>query len=204
MAIDFKRIRGPFLSALVLLLPLSAPCAATAAGNEDVARVVTRVADQLPDNAVIWARPSQESDLNNRLAEEFRIAIEQIARAPKGDGGAPIYSLVFNGDVVGTVDQSDTSIGSIQGDAEGNLDFQLKLWSSGGGSSLFQGQGSSGEVNLRGFRMNAALHLEDKVIWQGYIATNQTTGDPFEVLAPLVQVLVDRLDISADEIIPLH
>ena len=132
------------------------------------------------------------------------MAIRQIGRAPAGNGTAPVYSLVFDGGVMGSVDQRDTSIGKLEGDAEGNLDFQLKLWSSGGGSSLFQGQGQSGSVNMRGFRMNAALHDDDKVVWQGYVATNSGSGDPFDVLAPLVQVLIDRLDISSDEIIPLH
>ena len=127
-----------------------------------------------------------------------------MGRAPTGDGTAPVYSLVFDGEVMGSLDQSDTSIGKIEGNAEGKLDFQLKLWSSGGGSSLFQGHGTSGEVTLRGFRMNAALHLDDKIIWQGFVATNSNSGDPFDVLAPLVQVLMDRLDINSDEVIPLH
>ena len=197
----FCRSLSALLALTFLLVPLAGPFAAD---PNEVARIVTRVAAQLPDNAVIWAQPSQQSDLNDRLAEEFRTVIDHIGRAPTGDGSAPIYSLVFDGDVMGTLDQSDTSIGRIEGDAEGKLDFQLKLWSSGGGSSLFQGQGKSGEVDLRGFRMNAALHLGDKVIWQGFAATNSSTGDPFNALAPLVQVLMDRLDIDTDEVIPLH
>lgn len=174
------------------------------AADEEIARIVTRVSEQLPDNAVIWARPAEKSDLNDRLAEEFRHVIETIGRAPSGDGTAPVYSMVFHSGVMGSLDQRDTSIGRVEGDAEGNLDFQLKLWSSGGGSSLFQGQDQAGKVNLRGFRLNAALHIEDKVIWQGYAATNQSSGDPFDVLVPMVQVLIDRLDIDADEVIPLH
>ncbi|RVU39441.1 hypothetical protein EOI86_09450 [Hwanghaeella grinnelliae] len=204
MAIDFTRFFR-FLTALLTLSFLLTPATgASAADSDEVARIVTRVAAQLPDNAVIWAQPSQNSDLNDRLAEEFRLVIDHIGRAPTGDGTAPVYSLVFDADVMGTIDQSDTSIGKIEGNAEGKLDFQLKLWSSGGGSSLFQGQGTSGEVNLRGFRMNAALHLDDKVIWQGFAATNSNSGDPFDALAPLVQVLMDRLDIDSDEVIPLH
>ncbi len=208
MAIDFK---GLFKTAsavlpLTLLLALAILTAAPtiAAAEDAVARIVTRVAGQLPEDAVIWARPAEKSDLNDRLAEEFRTVIDQIGRAPSGDGKAPVYSLIFDGGVMGAVDQSDTTIGRLEGDAEGNLDFQLKLWSSGGGSSLFQGKGTSGNVTLRGFRMNASLHLDDKVLWQGYAATNTGSGDPFDVLAPLVQVLVDRLDIDSDDLIPLH
>ncbi|WP_425404930.1 hypothetical protein [Hwanghaeella sp.] len=203
MAIDFMRFFR-FIAVLSLFLSTASASAAIAAGNKEVARIVTRVATQLPDDAVIWAQPSRKSDLNNRLAKEFRVSIEQIGRAPTGEASAQIYSLVFDGEVMGSVDQRDTTIGKLEGDAEGNLDFQLKLWSSGGGSSLFQGKGTTGEVNLRGFRMNAALHLADKVIWQGYVETNTRTGDPYDVLAPLVQVLIDRLDINSDDIIPLH
>ncbi len=204
VAIDSKRLFGFPAALLILPFLLLTAVVANAAGPDEVARIVTRVASQLPENAVIWPQPSQKSDLNDRLAEEFRAVIGHMGRAPKGDGAAPVYSLVFDGEVMGNLDQSDTSIGRIEGDAEGKLDFQLKLWSSGGGSSLFQGQGTSGDVTLRGFRMNAALHLDDKVIWQGFAATNSNSGDPFDVLAPLVQVLMDRLDIDSDEVIPLH
>lgn len=204
VAIDSKRFFGFLAALLTLPLLLFSAADANAAGPDEVARIVTRVAAQIPENAVIWPQPSQRSDLNDRLAEEFRNVIAYMGRAPTGDGTSPVYSLVFDGEVMGSLDQSDTSIGKIEGNAEGKLDFQLKLWSSGGGSSLFQGQGTSGDVTLRGFRMNAALHLDDKVIWQGFAATNSNTGDPFDVLAPLVQVLMDRLDIDSDEVIPLH
>lgn len=204
MAIDFSRFFRAASAILPIFLLLALAFPSIAAAKDEVARIITRVAEQLPDDAVIWARPAEKSDLNDRLAEEFRIAIEHIGRAPTGGGKAPVYSLVFDGGVMGAVDQRDTSIGRLQGDAEGNLDFELKLWSSGGGSSLFQGQGEAGSVNLRGFRMNAAVQIKDKVIWQGYAATNTSSGDPFDVLAPLVQVLVDRLDINSDDVIPLH
>lgn len=204
MAIDSRYCLKFLALAAPFVLILTAAGAMTVHAEDEVARIVTRVAQQLPDDAVIWARPSEQSDLNTRLTEEFRLTIEHIGRAPTSDAKAPIYSLVFDGGVMGSVDQSDTSIGRLEGDAEGNLDFQLKLWSSGGGSSVFQGQSQAGKVNLRGFRLNAALHLKDKVIWQGYAATNATTGDPFDALAPLVQVLIDRLDIDSDELIPLH
>jgi len=207
VATDFKgffRAVWAVLPLFLLLALLAAAAPRMAVAEDAVARIVTRVAEKLSDDAVIWARPSEKSDLNDRLAEEFRTVIGHIGRAPSSDGKAPVYSLVFDAGVMGDVDQSDTSIGRLEGDAEGNLDFQLKLWSSGGGSSLFQGQGKSGSVTLRGFRMNAALHLDDKVIWQGFVATNTGSGDPYDVLAPLVQVLIDRLDIDSDEIIPLH
>lgn len=204
MAIEVLRSFRPTWAILPLFLILAATAPTIAHAEKDVARIITRVAEQLPDDAVIWARPSEQSDLNERLAEEFRLTITNIGRAPVADGKAPVYSLVFDSGVMGSVDQRDTSIGRLEGDAEGNLDFQLKLWSSGGGSSLFQGKGQSGKVNLRGFRLNASLHRRDKVIWQGFAATNTTTGDPFDVLAPLVQALVDRLDVDTDEVIPLH
>ena len=204
VAIELKRLFRPLVALLPLSLFLASLAAVSAQAQEPAARIVTRVAEQLPDDAAIWARPSQKSDLNNRLAEEFRLAIEGIGRAPSTGGKAPLYSLVFDGDVLGSLNRRDTTIGRIDGDAEGNLDFQLKLWSSGGGSSLFQGKGQTGTVSMRGFRLNAALQIGDKVIWQGYAATNTGTGDPFDTLAPLAQVLIDRLDVNTDEVIPLR
>ncbi len=179
--------------------------AASAQSSKDIARIITRVAEQVPDGAVVHIQPATESALNNRLSEEFKFALEHLGLTPIGNAQEGSFTLFFDAGVMGDVTAQDTSIGSVEGDAEGKLDFNLRLWSSGGGSSLFQGKNAPrNEVSLRGFRLNATMTIYDKQIWQGYAATNTKSGPPFETLAPLVQILIDRLDSNTDEIIQLR
>ena len=169
---------------------------------EPVARVVTRIDTPIADTIPIAVEAKTDTALNRSLAKDFRDALEVIGRLA-GDGAENAVTLIFDAETVGERTASDATIGSVVGDAEGRLDFELKLWSSGGGSSLFQGPKSAEKITT-GHRLNALLLREDTVHWQGFILADTSAGDAAATLGSLVQTLIDRLQISVDETIPLR
>lgn len=200
MAIDGKR-RLRFLTSLFAVLLTAIPLSAVAQ-QSPVARVVTRADSQMTPSTVILVESQVDSTLNNDLKPDFHNALELIGRRAN-DNDAKAIRLIYHAEPFGDRASSDTAVGSVQGDAEGRLDIELKLWSSGGGSSLLQGKNPY-ETITAGFRLNALLVDGERILWQGYLVTGPEPGDAVSALGPLVQTLIDRLDISVDEIIPLR
>jgi len=199
VAIDRPRRLLPFLA---LLLTCFAASGAPAFATDPIARVVTRVDAAMLPTAVITLDPQSDSALNRALLTDFRDALDQVGRlAP--DGAPDALRLIYQAEAFGDRVASDTRIGRVEGDAEGRLDIELKLWSSGGGSSLFQGQRRTERIS-NGYRLNALLVKGETILWQGYLLTSAESAPPEETLGPLVQTLVDRLEISVDETIPLR
>ena len=190
-------VRHPLKLALILVFVLPVPAALA----DPIARIVTRVDAPIEDTVAISVAPEADTPLNRSLEREFRDALDGLGRlAETQDDGV---QLLFNAETVGTRSASDATIGSVVGDAEGRLDIELKLWSSGGGNSLFQGARSTESITT-GHRLNALLVRGETVYWQGYVLADTRAGDAAATLGSLVQTLVDRLDISVDETVPLR
>ncbi len=141
-----------------------------------------------------------DTDLNRRLRDYFIDELELRDIYVSSDAKT-VFS--YNGKPTGFADERDNTIGRISGNAEGDTEIELKVWSSGGGSSLLQGKRSN-DFRRDGVLLNVALGDGVQRYWVGSAQVQTTEGDVFTTLSALVSVLTDRFGETVNTTIPLR
>ncbi|MDJ0686612.1 MAG: hypothetical protein QNJ84_18165 [Alphaproteobacteria bacterium] len=171
------------------------------AAAEGDARVLTKSFVALSDSATLSLSQLSDSELNRRILPILVDELEFLDRAAPDDGLADLelrYDLIE----IGETGPRDNRILTLQGTVNEDADANLKLWSSGGGSSLFQGRTRDFAFS-RGYRLSAEIRQGPTLVWQGYVEAAAPRGDAIEVLSPMVQVLLGRMESTVDEIVRL-
>ena len=173
-----------------------------AAAAEGEARVLTKSFMPLSDSATLSLSQLSDSDFNRQVLPILVDELEYLDRAAAGDRPADL-ELRYDLTEIGEAGPRNNQILTLQGTVNDDADANLKLWSSSGGSSLFQGR-TRDFAFAHGYRLNAEIRQGATLVWQGYVEAAASRGDSTEVLSPMVQILLGRMESTVDEMVRLY
>lgn len=196
----FRAFCLTLLVAVIAILVSWTPASHAQQGLDDSEMVTISAtgADAMPAVTVVSLKAKEDTDLNRRLADAIADELRalDIIVAEQAD-----LTLIYDGSPIGSFEPPDTTIGSVRGNAEGDTEIEMRVWSSGDESSLLQGRRSA-RLERRGVRLELAIDHNLSRLWIGTASMSNNEGDVFVTLTGLLPLLTDRIGETVNEQVP--